>query len=421
MQGLVAFLITLAFSFFLEREDAPAETALAIEAMAAEPRIPSRVKVVRIDSADFHSSLFGARNPVDTTAIVEVIRAIAAARPAVIGIDIESSSSAYAALGDSVAGVPLVWARETRCPGKSRSTCEPHERIPQRAAGLDEPGPEQAGFIMHTLENNGSVQRYERVLKTARGTFPTFSTAVLERAGTPVDTSGGFRLIRYRRTTNPDSMFTARWVLDAARGDGAERLGVFRGRIVLLGGAFLEARDSHLTPLGELAGVELLAQILETELEGGGPPPPTTLQFFIIQFMAGLGIVAIFHFCRELKSAFLLALGLCVVATPVASLILFRTPGMWFYFLPAVCVWMIQQLYDEAKSYRDERLLGGGPAPAPRLAIDIVGKLPLPGGGHPAPAPEQHPTPAKPAANDKERKPGQTRKRRSKNKSRSRR
>jgi hypothetical protein len=132
---------------------------------------------------------------------------------------------------------------------------------------------------------------------------------------------------------------------------------------VLLGGSFWQARDHHVTPVGDLSGVEVLAQILETELEGGGPRGPKTWELFVIQCLAGFGIVAAFH-RRGLKSAVGLSLGVSALAAPVASFFVFRTWTLWFYFLPALGAWLVQQLYDKAKEYRDELLLGSVTAPS---------------------------------------------------------
>ena len=41
-------------------------------------------------------------------------------------------------------------------------------------------------------------------------------------------------------------------------------------KIVLVSGAYQAARDLHQTPIGEIAGVEMLAQAIDSDLHGGG-------------------------------------------------------------------------------------------------------------------------------------------------------
>jgi CHASE2 domain-containing sensor protein len=359
---VAAVAVTLAFSLVLEREGAPSRAALALQAQTS-PRVAARVKVVRIDDVDYHR-LFRARSPMDPSKLKEVIRAIAAGGPSVIGVDVESVDTAYASLPDFIMDVPIVWARVFRCVrnGTEVSVCPAAERLEQPEAGNREIGQYRAGFVMLPVEPDGSVQRYSRVVEARSGSRLSFTTAILQRAGVRVmaEAPTAFHLIQYRRTSAADSVFTAQWVLNAAAAGGVARNGVFRGRIVLLGGSFWQGRDHYTTPVGDLAGVEVLAQILETELDGGGPREPKAWQLFIIQCLAGFGIVAIFH-RRHLPVAFGMSLALCALAAPAASLFAFRTWKLWFYFLPALCAWLIQQLYDEAQAYRNGLIFGPKP------------------------------------------------------------
>ena len=48
------------------------------------------------------------------------------------------------------------------------------------------------------------------------------------------------------------------------------RKALFEGKIVLIGGAYHEARDEYFTPLGVMKGVELNALAIQSDLGGGG-------------------------------------------------------------------------------------------------------------------------------------------------------
>jgi CHASE2 domain-containing sensor protein len=376
-RSIAAVAVTLAFSILLERENGPGDLAFSLQARTSSPTAPAAVKVVRIDTADYRR-IFGATSPLNRDRVTEIIRAIAAHRPLVIGIDIESVDPWYATFPERINGVPLVWSRKFSCQGNASMTaaCPADERIPVPAAGRPTPDSLRAGIIMLPLEQDGSFRRYTRFSRTRDGIHPAFSTVLLLRAGRAVEPESpdASRFIRFRRSSKADSAYTAQWVLGRGAASGSPSH-VFRNKIVLLGGTYGQERNHYPTPLGDLAGVEVVAQIVETELEGGGQRTPPAWRFFIIQCLAGFGIVMVFH-RRDLKSAFRISVVLALVAAPVISWLVFGTWRLWFYFLPVLSVWLIQQLYDEAMSYRDKLLLGEGLAPSSVSPVGMSDPVP---------------------------------------------
>jgi len=360
VRAAAVFAATLVLSFILERHGAPGEAAFALQANTADPTRPSVVKVVAIDDTAY-LELFGKQSPMNPVKIMEIVRAIATAGPAVIGVDIESVSPAYTSLPDTVDGVPVVWVRYTRCGvrGAEFATCPPGQRVPRPAAGRDDPGPLRAGFAELPEDGDGFTRRYSRFLGTSRGDLPTFSTAVLAMRGREIqfEPSGTTRLIRFHPIAEAEKAMTAQWVLGTVSQGGFARDNVLRGNIVLLGGTFTEGRDVRRTPVGDMAGVNVLAQVLETELDGGGPYSPGFWSYFVIQLLTGIVIAWIFRGRTHVRAT-VLSLGLCVAVTPVVSWLLFDTWSLWVYFLPGVSVWVLSQLFDVLKGHR------GGPAPA---------------------------------------------------------
>lgn len=142
----------------------------------------------------------------------------------------------------------------------------------------------------------------------------------------------------------------------SASGYSGDR-GVLRDRIVLLGGAYREGRDVHHTPLGEMSGIRIQAQIIATELDGGGEPRPSVVGVVALQFIVGCVLVLLF-----LQFPFRTASALVLVAFPIlaagGSLV---TTGSVFaglpYFIPLLVLIIVQQLYEQANIYR-EALLG---------------------------------------------------------------
>jgi CHASE2 domain-containing sensor protein len=78
----------------------------------------------------------------------------------------------------------------------------------------------------------------------------------------------------------------------------------------------------------------------------------------VLQFAGALGLVLLFHFLPLRR-----ALWAAVVAIPLGSLlcslIAFRSPWFWIYFVPVLVLLLVQQLYDVAKEHRDTLLTAG--------------------------------------------------------------
>ena len=59
--------------------------------------------------------------------------------------------------------------------------------------------------------------------------------------------------------------------------------------MVLLGGLFHAARDEYTTPLGRMAGVQLMAHAVESELQGGGFRWPREPVMLLLNIAGGIG------------------------------------------------------------------------------------------------------------------------------------
>ena len=359
LRATPVLLLTLGLSFLLDRNEQAEWAALDFQARLRPISDSSDVVVVRIDDAD-HDTIFGGVTPLDPAKVHGVIEAIARGRPKVIGVDLESGAAAYASVPDSVLGVPVVWARDARClseQGDPTARCSPERLRPGGARGR--PGPmRQTGLALLSPDGDGTIRRYRRSLPTAKGQQPTFATALLDAAGDSIPEARE-RLIAYRPL--PVQPLTASWVLtNQASPDYLGDRGVLQGKRVLLGGAHSATRDWHNTPLGLKPGVEVWAQVVDSERRGGGPVLPHPLWVGMLQFAGALGLVLLFHFLPLRR-----ALWMAVVAIPLGSLlcslIAFQSPWFWIYFVPVLVLLLVQQLYDVAKEHRDTLLTDGIP------------------------------------------------------------
>jgi CHASE2 domain-containing sensor protein len=363
LRALPVLLVTLVLSVWLDRNEEAEWAALDFQARLRPVARSSDVVVVRIDDAD-HDTIFGGVTPLDPAKVLRVVDAIARGHPRVIGVDLESGAAAYAAVPDSVRAVPVVWARNARCVGEDGNpvaSCAP-ERL-QLAPVRGTPGPaRQTGLALLSPDGDGTLRRYRQSLRTAQGPQPTFATALLQASGDSLPPARE-RLITYRPL--PAQPLTASWVLaNEPSPDYLGEAGVLRGKRVLLGGAHSATRDWHNTPLGLRAGVEVWAQVVDSELHGGGTVPPHPVWVGVLQFAAALGLVLLFHLL-PLDRAVWAGIAAVPAGSVLCSIAAFGAPWFWLYFVPILVLLLVQQLYDVVKGYRDAQLTGAFAAERP--------------------------------------------------------
>lgn len=267
--------------------------------MSPHDRAAERIVLVPITAEDYEDpSLFGSKRPLDPVVLQRLIETVGAHRPAVIGVDLDTSPEVFARLRTLDPELPLVWARAAwsrPAPwgdtgnGESRSD-SPVELLPvlgyrkvEIEANLGIP----AGVALVLHDADGIVRSYIRRFDTDFDDQPSFACAIIDRcarnASCAADLPGEARAcgrasagrawqIDYREASR-----RAWRKADIRAGrvlDGAVAGEVFRDRIVLIGATYVESGDvDHPTPIGKVAGIEVVAQVLATELRGGGHNP----------------------------------------------------------------------------------------------------------------------------------------------------
>ena len=141
------------------------------------------------------------------------------------------------------------------------------------------------------------------------------------------------------------------------------------GKIVLLGGLYRAARDEYVTPLGPMAGVELNALAIESELERGGIRPANQYLMMALDVLFGICLVWINYRALYGHLSLLSALVVSLIAIPVlallASLIALSTFAYWMNAVPLLAAVFIHQLYDYANHYRKLHLQESASEAAP--------------------------------------------------------
>lgn len=155
---------------------------------------------------------------------------------------------------------------------------------------------------------------------------------------------------RYKFNTIP-----AHRLRKLAQGDGWSDGNLLKDKIVLIGGTYSASRDFHVTPVGELSGVELIAYAIQSELDEEIRVPPDKIIVFVVEFLCGV----IFLLCRRFFTAIpwpsleiaAIAISFFLLAG-AGSLVVFESLGHWFNFVPTIFAVLLHQMYEQGEDLR---------------------------------------------------------------------
>lgn len=359
-RGASIILVLLAVAFTLyERATVLQQlerTARDFHSRLIAPRSATEIVVVQITDSDYES-LFSRTSPLAAERLRELLEAIVAGSPRLVVVDLATAESQFRPLAELEDMVPVIWARES-------TSCERLDSMPPECAGgdrsvlldfagADRPG-SRFGLVDMERDPDGVIRRYRLYRQVGETTRPGLAAAVLEALGDgPDDRTDDALYIRYSPLP-PGAFLTAAVLLRAASAPDFGEVGVLRDRIVLLGGAYREARDKHATPLGRMFGVDLQAQVIQTELEGGGLRPVGLGAIGILLVLNSVTLLVLFRLA-SFGRAFWMSIAAIPLLATTCSVIFAGSPfALWPYLVPLLVAVLVQQLYAHAAHYRDE-------------------------------------------------------------------
>jgi CHASE2 domain-containing sensor protein len=307
----------------------------------------SDVAIVRITTEDY-KSIFHGRSPLEPKSLQKIIDAIARGKPKIIGVDIDTSAPEFDTIEPSPEWPTVVWARSAVFSNTQR------KYLLFDVLGKHLP-PLHSGLIVFKLDPDETIRRYTRLCDTDEGRLHSFPWAVAKELpnykSAKLKESNEELLIKFRGTSRSNHRWglSASQILRLSEGQGWQNGSPIKDKVVLLGGEYY-AQDEHKTPLGWISGVEVLAQIIETELEGGGSRPPSNLLMIFLTFVDAIVLLVLFRKCR-LRSALLFSLVVIPFLAFVSSYVAFRSLGNWAYFVSILVIALIYQLYGRAKEH----------------------------------------------------------------------
>lgn len=109
---------------------------------------------------------------------------------------------------------------------------------------------------------------------------------------------------------------------------------IFKDKIVIIGGTF-DRTDFHMTPVGRMSGMEILANITQSIINGSLITPTSFWKAFVIQVILGIVVAFIFILLSRFWATLICLLAL-IPGVAVASILSFSSSHYWFDFVPTI-------------------------------------------------------------------------------------
>lgn len=308
----------------------------------------SDVMIVRISQADYKSHPDWKR-PLDPVKLQDIINKIGRGKPKVIGVDINTSAPEFKNLQLEPGIPPVVWAREAAYSDRDKKFF-----LEDVLGGTPPP---RSGIRILRLDSDKVVRRYRRFYETGNGPFPSLAQALVKeyRPATALAESQDEMLIQFAGDPKHSYRFnlSVSEILRLADGVHWPDNDVLKDRVVLLGTDYA-GEDEHSTPLGRMKGVDVLAQIVETELRGSGVKPPGAALIILLGAIDGFLLWLILN-SFSARISFVLSIPVILALSFLGSLLAFRSVSQWAYFVPVLAIVLGQQVYERIKEWQKKR------------------------------------------------------------------
>ena len=332
---------------------------LALNAEMAASHRSSDICLIEITDSDY-DDIFGGRSPLQAEKFHDLINAVAMGKPAIIGVDIDTSHPQFKSFSSEANWPTVIWERDI----STNKGVREGEIEPLDVLGGQNPLINKNSGIPALLDDpeDKLTRLYTRCVKTAAGVEPTFVTAVVSAykgqaaiaspcrgASTSANVAQEPLFIKYSLRQAALCQRDAAQTLGASGNGGSQVLDVFLNKIVLIGGTYRDF-DRHFTPIGTLPGIEVLANAIQTELDGDGIEAHSKWLLFTIEFAASTFIVMLFHlFALSPGKALVWGLPLTVLASVFLSFFSFHSLSRFVTFVPTLFAVLVFEIYEHVR------------------------------------------------------------------------
>lgn len=338
-------------------------TSLNTQMRLDMPDGESDVVIVDISQQDFEQVFAGQTRPLNPDALQQVIAAIAKGQPCVIGVDIDTSFPQFKNFSVSEEMSNVVWARETAEIPENIN----EKAVPLQVLGGQNPEYNKKSGIPFLIDDAKKIPRfYRRLIKTTEGDLPSFAWAVFKEGRSrgcgavnfpDLEETADQFIIGYSRGKHGAgrTKISASNVLKFSENPDWQTNNLIKNKIVLLGGTYLN-EDKSDTPLGAMSGVEITANVIESELRGP-IKPPSFLSMTFLQIFDGFLLIALFQ-VFSWRKAILFSLPFIVVLSLACSFFTYYSFSYWLFFAPVMIGVVLTELFDKGKDYFKKRYKG---------------------------------------------------------------
>lgn len=310
--------------------------------MALQPLTEVKdITIIGITDEEYHSKdLFEGKSPLKAEVLERIIRRILLGEPTVLGVDLDTSDESFRKITDLPRSA-VIWAVDAELDRKRNPI------YVGGAIGLPMQRSVPIGIILFPQDEDGVIRRYYRTF----GDTDSFPWAIVRAYRNIKDTGQqnvgeslrlNFSGDRFAfRDNDPRKMYTVRKLLTNSNLPGFR--GVFAHQVVLLGGYYPEARDRWPTSVGAMAGVDVNAQAIESELQGRGIRSMNELIMLVLELILGYALVVL-RFSFQHRTTLITALAIPVLAL-IGSFLAFRTLAMWANFVPVLTAVLLHELH----------------------------------------------------------------------------
>ena len=323
--------------------------------------------VVGIGEDDYREP-FKSTSPLPAEPLLNIMRKLAQACPAVIGVDIVDAPHLDAAPGPCKTAPRIIYARTAKsidvAQGRAPGFLEWFHggEIPEIEMEGPAPADTRAvGIPVFPMDRDGMVRAYARTVRAVFSSTPqpkdlrTLNAALVEGYCEVMKERGNESHKCRGYEAGRETFLFGRWgenhliPLDASEilREGFEKSSSsLRDKIVLLGGKFSAARDSYATPNGTYYGVDLLAFAIDSDLNRYGVSEIEPWLALIWDLLIGTSIVLLFAVFRPVPAFWASIAGTFFFAV-VVSTYLFHVRSYALNFMVVGIGIVIHQLFLE--------------------------------------------------------------------------
>jgi CHASE2 domain-containing sensor protein len=350
---LVTLVVLLAADLLLERTTVAQRATLGgFDTVSEHPELrPAQHTAVIGISAHEVEKYFGGHRPVPASVVLDVVTGLLKLKPSVLVVDVFTDAAAYRDLKsrDSLLYLEqqhLVWAEVLDTVSS--------EVLPILGGISDPPG--NAGLASVLADDDRLIRRFRlRFLATPSGPGPdtleslpfaaanayvgAMKGAVKFAENLPRDTAS----IALRPYDREPAFFLLDDVLSEAASVASSPNNPFSDKVVVLG--FVDGSDQVLTPRGVRTGPQVIADAIETVVDGRGAIRAFPRWREWVTKLALALLIALIHYKLPPRLAALSMIVMCV-AVILGAFWIFEHTGYWTNFILIVVGLWIEQLYE---------------------------------------------------------------------------